>query len=577
MSWSDRIEQVFEDTSVKTGERRWFEMEAVRVPAATESVAEPVAESAAVSAVGSVVDSVGARERAAGVTSAMLLLADAVAGAGVWSTQVRRDVLAQLERSIDGLVAARAAVLVAEKESGAWQGAGDRSFEAWWGRTSRGGQRSASTQVRAAEQLDAVPAVVEAVTQGRIGLDHAVIIARVAAAGTSAQRDAAQSPQGQQELVGLAERLDAGTFATTAARWAASVDPAALEADHQGQRAARYLHVVDTKRGTVIKGLLDCAAGHRLTLALEAVTPKPGADDDREPEQRRADALDTIATSILSSADTKPGAHVPPQVTLILTEQTWLAARAERQRQRSSRAAFGFGPADDNAAGSGTGGLDLDFDSTGADTGDGPWTAEAVAVGYLPATLEDGTPVPVSELAIAMCECDVTRVVIDADGVPMDLGRTERVFTGVHRRAVIARDRECAWPDCHAHARWCQIHHLRWWERDLGPTSVENGMLLCNFHHHEVHRRDLSITRHPLRGRTGTAAVRARGAMARVGYDFREPNGHLIGAPPPTSNPPLPTPRLSSPPPSPSPTADLDFIPTADCCAGMADPSVLIA
>ena len=42
-----------------------------------------------------------------------------------WSAQVRREVVGQLDRSIDGLVAARAAVLVAEKESGAWQEAGD--------------------------------------------------------------------------------------------------------------------------------------------------------------------------------------------------------------------------------------------------------------------------------------------------------------------------------------------------------------------------------------------------------------------------------------------------------------------
>ena len=40
-----------------------------------------------------------------------------------------------------------------------------------------------------------------------------------------------------------------------------------------------------------------------------------------------------------------------------------------------------------------------------------------------------------------------------AAGVPLDLGRTERLFTGPQRKAVNARDRECAWPDCHSHAR----------------------------------------------------------------------------------------------------------------------------
>ena len=107
-----------------------------------------------------------------------------------WSAQVRRKVVGQLDCSIDGLVAARAAVLMAEKESEACQGA----------------------------------------------------------AGNSVRRDSAQLAQGQQELVALAKRLDAGACATAAARWAASVDPAGLEADHQAQRAARYLQVVDTAR-----------------------------------------------------------------------------------------------------------------------------------------------------------------------------------------------------------------------------------------------------------------------------------------------------------------------------------------
>ncbi|WNB86283.1 hypothetical protein [Cellulomonas sp. ATA003] len=116
---------------------------------------------------------------------------------------------------------------------------------------------------------------------------------------------------------------------------------------------------------------------------------------------------------------------------------------------------------------------------------------------YPPATLEDGTPVPVTELAAAMCDCDITRVVIDAHGELLDLGRTQRLFTGALRKAIIARDRECGWPSCHAPGRWCEIHHIAWWDRDDGPTSADNGVPLCSFHHHETHRRDLTITRVP--------------------------------------------------------------------------------
>ena len=91
--------------------------------------------------------------------------------------------------------------------------------------------------------------------------------------------------------------------------------------------------------------------------------------------------------------------------------------------------------------------------------------------GYPPVTLEDGTPVPVSEAAVVLCDCAVTRVAVDADGVPTDLGRTQRLFTGEQRRAILARDRECLWPSCHMPARWLQIHHRLWWDRDNGADE----------------------------------------------------------------------------------------------------------
>ena len=94
------------------------------------------------------------------------------------------------------------------------------------------------------------------------------------------------------------------------------------------------------------------------------------------------------------------------------------------------------------------------------DSGCGGGPVVLPALGYAPATLEDGTPVPSRELGVVMCDCELPRIVKDAAGVPLDLGRTERLFTGPQRKAVIARDRECAWPHCHAHARWCHIHHL---------------------------------------------------------------------------------------------------------------------
>ena len=73
------------------------------------------------------------------------------------ASDMRRAMLEQFDRTVDVLTTARAAVLVAECEAGTWRGAGDPTFEAWRGRTSRAGQRVAAAQVRQADQLAAVP------------------------------------------------------------------------------------------------------------------------------------------------------------------------------------------------------------------------------------------------------------------------------------------------------------------------------------------------------------------------------------------------------------------------------------
>lgn len=53
-----------------------------------------------------------------------------------------------------------------------------------------------------------------------IGLEHATVIAKIAATGTPARRAAAQSSGGQRALVALASRVAAGTFKISADRWA---------------------------------------------------------------------------------------------------------------------------------------------------------------------------------------------------------------------------------------------------------------------------------------------------------------------------------------------------------------------
>jgi hypothetical protein len=463
-------------------------------------------------------------------------LVPALSDAGSWPQDERRSALRAVDALVAAASAARAHLLLAERDAESWRATGAASFARWRGAAAgAGGARAGSAgsgagaaarEERQAEALVRLPAVGAAVRAGVLGLDHASVIGAVAADRSDLVRAAVASPSGQAELVELARSQDVPSFARAVRRWAAARDDDALENAHEAQRRARFLHLGTTDQGTRISGRLDAVAGHRLRLALEAVTPRPAADDDRTSEQRAADALVTLAENALTEPATAPGASVRPHVSLLVREETWRRHRRHAPRPRSGLEADPepgsvAEPEPPAEAVAGAAEAATDAPEPIVDTAE-PTTDVPEPVGGVPepATWEDGTPLPGSEVGRVLCDCDLTRVVLDADDVPLNLGRTRRTYTGSQRRAVIARDRGCRWPGCAAQARWCEIHHIRWWGRDEGETSVVNGVLLCSFHHHEVHRRDLTVSRVgvPVRGvRAGSPGRRAGGRRALTG------------------------------------------------------------
>ncbi len=100
-----------------------------------------------------------------------------------------------------------------------------------------------------------------------------------------------------------------------------------------------------------------------------------------------------------------------------------------------------------------------------------------------------------TELARALCTADISRIVMSAEGIPLDVGRTKRLFTAAQRRAAVARDQQCIWNGCTTPASRCEMHHLRWWDAHHGPTSLTNSGLVCPHHHRVIHQLSLSIER----------------------------------------------------------------------------------
>ena len=109
-------------------------------------------------------------------------------------------------------------------------------------------------------------------------------------------------------------------------------------------------------------------------------------------------------------------------------------------------------------------------------------------------------PISISAARRIACDCTLTPIVLDDNDAPLNLRRTTRTVSRRLRRAVLARDGGCAFPQCGRPAEWCQAHHLVHWI-DGGPTDLDNLVLLCTFHHRLIHHSDwedvMGTDRHP--------------------------------------------------------------------------------
>ena len=91
--------------------------------------------------------------------------------------------------------------------------------------------------------------------------------------------------------------------------------------------------------------------------------------------------------------------------------------------------------------------------------------------------------------------CDGHAVVIGEgeNGEPLNIGRKARTVPTAIKRALMARDKSCAFPGCH-HKRFVDAHHIQHWSAG-GETSLENLILLCSQHHKLVHEGGFAIER----------------------------------------------------------------------------------
>ena len=106
------------------------------------------------------------------------------------------------------------------------------------------------------------------------------------------------------------------------------------------------------------------------------------------------------------------------------------------------------------------------------------------------------------------CDAEVVGVV-ERDGLPIDVGRQQRIVPERLRLALHVRDRFCQFPGCSVPARRTEAHHYEHWAMG-GETKLGNLLLLCGFHHRRHHEGAFGIRK------------------TIDGYSFETDDGHPI-------------------------------------------------
>jgi hypothetical protein len=269
----------------------------------------------------------------------------------------------------------------------------------------------------------------------------------------------------------------------------------------------------------VIRGDLtpECAAA--LTAVLDALGKRRGAQDDRSEAQRFHDALAEACHLLLrarvvpdrAGADTQVIAHIPicqlrqmPGAAEI--EDDWLRARLGEHGDPGT--AYLIRTDAEVAA--------CDALTVPVVTGHGDMSAidKIIALAAASPNLAEMSPearqahrYAIARLALdfvsgpaglaAALRTGLLEHPFSTPSLPLDIGYADSI-PGHIRRAVILRDRHCAWPGgCDRPAAASDVHHIRH-KKDGGDTSLHNLGLFCEFHHETcIHRWGWQVTLHP--------------------------------------------------------------------------------
>ena len=123
-------------------------------------------------------------------------------------------------------------------------------------------------------------------------------------------------------------------------------------------------------------------------------------------------------------------------------------------------------------------------------------TADLIGAGLVPGDDLTGDRITAAQARRLACTAKILPVVLGGDSLPLDLGRTRRLYNPAQRKALLIRDRTCRAEGCDIPGTWCEAHHLDPWHTG-GHTDLADGVLLCSHHHHQAHEPRWRLERLP--------------------------------------------------------------------------------
>ncbi len=341
----------------------------------------------------------------------------------------------RLSAAIDRLQGKLCRVLGAARKRGDHLLAG-QSACTWVAAQCRMSKTTAADRLCVGEQLGNLPMVAEALSSGELSYQAAAVICHL-----SDQVGEKRQYIDQEHWIGYAQRFSLKDLRYLTYEARVRWDCEGFERQTEEDFELRSLDLSETTGGMYrLDAWLDPVGGAALKAAIESLSNPLGTADHRTAKQRRADALVEMAQHAMDEGKLPRRNGARPHISVNTTIEGLKGELGEAASQ-----------------------------------------------------LGNGMPISSKTVQRLACDCTLHRV-IKADSVVVDVGRATRSVSPSQWRALKARHRTCAAPECDRPINMTSPHHIEFWAR-AGRSDLPNLLPLCYYHHCLVHEGGWQVIR----------------------------------------------------------------------------------